>query len=330
MVAVSTPLREAVKVMVAVAVAFTALSALAQESYPARTIRLIVPSSPGGGTDASARIVSPKLAERLGQQVVIDYRPGAAAMIGTEAGARAAPDGYTLLIAQSTMTIVPSVYKKVRFDPVKDFSPISMVAVVPLLLVGHPSLPAKSLKELIALANARPGQIDYAAGGYGGTSHLAMEHFLSMAGVRMTYVPYKSGNAGLVDALSGRIPIMLSNALVSLPHVRSGRFKAYGVTSAKRASEVPDIPTIAESGVPGYEAVQWFGILGPAALPRDIVAKLHRELQLVMQDAEVRKRFASDGADPVSSRTPDEFAAVIRTEVEKWAKVVRTARIEQQ
>lgn len=330
MIAVSTAAGRAARHVAAGALACVALSSQAQESYPSRTIRLIVPSSPGGGTDASARIVSPKLSERLGQQVIIDYRPGAAAMIGTEAGARAAPDGYTLLIAQSTMTIVPSVYRKVRFDPVKDFSPISMVAIVPLLLVGHPSLPAKSLKELIALAKARPGQIDYAAGGYGGTSHLAMEHFLSMAAVRMTYVPYKSGNAGLVDALSGRIPVMLSNALVSLPHVRSGRFKAYGVTSAKRASEVPDIPTIAESGVPGYEAVQWFGILGPAALPRDIVAKLHRELQLVMQDAEVRKRFASDGADPIFSKTPEEFAAVIRSEVEKWAKVVRTAKIEPQ
>ena len=314
----------------AVALSCAMLGAHAQDIYPSRTIRLVVPSSPGGGTDASARIISPKLSERLGQQVVIDYRPGAAAMIGTEAGAKAAPDGYTLLIAQSTMTIVPSVYKKVRFDPQKDFSPISIVAVVPLLLVGHPSLPVKNAKELIALAKARPGQIDYVAGGYGGNSHLAMEHFLSMAGIRMTYVPYKSGNAGLVDALSGRIQVMLSNILVSLPHVRSGRFRPYGVTSIKRASEVPDIPTLAESAVPGYEAVQWFGILGPAGLPRDIVNRVHRELVQVMQDAEVRKRFASDGADPVYSKTPDEFAAVIRTEVAKWAKVVKTAKIEQQ
>ncbi|HYH42263.1 MAG TPA: tripartite tricarboxylate transporter substrate binding protein [Burkholderiales bacterium] len=327
---ITTKLAATVRRLAPVALACAALSAHAQESYPARTIRLIVPSSPGGGTDASARIITPKLSERLGQQVVIDYRPGAAAMIGTEAGAKAAPDGYTLLIAQSTMTIVPSVYRKVRFDPQKDFSPISIVAVVPLLLVGHPSLPAKSAKELIALAKARPGQIDYVAGGYGGNSHLAMEHFLSMAGIRMTYVPYKSGNAGLVDALSGRIQVMLSNMLVSLPHVRSGRFRPYGVTSLKRASEVPDIPTLAESAVPGYEAVQWFGILGPAGLPRDIVNKVHRELVNVMQDAEVRKRFASDGADPVYSKTPEEFAALIGIEVAKWAKVVKAAKIELQ
>jgi tripartite-type tricarboxylate transporter receptor subunit TctC len=303
-------------------------AASAQDAYPSKTIRLIVPSSPGGGTDASARLVAPRLSALLGQQVVLDYRPGAAAMIGTEAGARAAPDGYTLLIAQSTMTIVPSVYSKVRFDPVKDFAPISLVAVVPLLLVGHPSLPARNVKELIALAKARPGEIDFAAGAYGGNSHMAMEHLLMMAGVRMTYVPYKSGNAGLVDALSGRVPVMLSNSLVSLPHVRAARFRPYGVTSRTRAAEMPDIPTIAEAGVPGYEAVQWFGILAPAGTPREIVARLHRDLVQVMQEEETRKRFMADGADPVFNKTPEEFAAVIRGELAKWAKVAKAAKIE--
>lgn len=302
----------------------------AQDAYPMRPIRLIVPSSPGGGTDASARIISSRLSALLGQQIVIDYRPGAAAMIGTEAVARAAPDGYTLLIAQSTMTIVPSVYRKIRFDPVKDFAPISQVAVVPLLMVGHPSLPARTVKELIALAKSRPGEVDYAAGAYGGNSHLAMEHFLMTAGVRMTYVPYKSGNAGLVDALSGRVPVMLSNILVSLPHVRAGRFRAFGVTSRARASEVPDIPTIAEAGAAGYEAVQWFGILAPAGTPREIIARVHRELVQTMQDEEVRKRFRADGADPVFSRTPEDFAALIRSELARWAKVARAAKIEPQ
>src|SRR5688572_3640339 len=302
----------------------------AQDGYPSKTIRLIVPSSPGGGTDASARIIAPRLSVPLGQQVLIEYRAGAAAMIGTEAVARAAPDGYTLLIGQSTMTIVPSVYRKVRFDPIRDFAPISIVAVVPLLLVGHPSLPAKNVRELVALAKARPGQIDYVAGGYGGNSHLAMEHLLMTAGIRMTFVPYKSGNAGITDALSGRVPVMLSNVLVSLPHVRSGRFRAYGVSSAKRASEVPDIPTIAEAGVPGYEAVQWFGILAPAGTPREIVTRLHRDLVLVMQDDETKKRFAADGADPAFSRSPEEFAAFMRAELAKWAKVVKAANIEQQ
>jgi tripartite-type tricarboxylate transporter receptor subunit TctC len=305
-------------------------TALAQDGYPSKAVRLIVPSSPGGGTDASARLIAPKLSSALGQQVVLDYRPGAAAMIGTEAAARAAPDGYTLLIAQSTMTIVPSVYKKVRFDPVKDFAPISLVAVVPLLLVGHPSLPARNVKELIALAKARPGEIDYAAGAYGGNSHMAMEHLLHRAGVRMTYVPYKSGNAGLVDALSGRVPVMLSNSLVSLPHVRAGRFRPYGVTSRTRAAGMPDIAPIAEAGVPGYEAVQWFGILAPAATPREIVGRVHRELVQIMQEDDTRKRFMADGADPVFSKTPEEFAAVIRTELAKWAQVAKAAGIEPQ
>jgi len=301
-----------------------------QEPYPARPVRLIVPSSPGGGTDASARIIAPKLSIPLGQQVVIEYRAGAAAMIGTEAVARAAPDGYTLLIGQSTMTIVPSVYRKVRFDPIRDFAPISIVAVVPLLLVGHPSLPARTVKELVALARSRPGEIDYVAGGYGGNSHLAMEHFLMAARIRMNFVPYKSGNAGIVDALAGRVPVMLSNVLVSMPHVRSGRFRAYGVSSAKRASEVPDIPTIAEAGVPGYEAVQWFGILAPAGTPREIVTRIHRDLGQVMQDEETKKRFAADGADAVFSRTPEEFGEFMRAELAKWAKVVKGANIEQQ
>ena len=300
----------------------------AQDAYPVRPIRLIVPSSPGGGTDASARIISPKLSALLGQQIVLDYRPGAAAMIGTEAVARAAPDGYTLLIAQSTMTIVPSVYRKIRFDPIKDFAPISRVAVVPLLMVGHPSLPARNVKELVALAKLRPGELDYAAGAYGGNSHLAMEHFLSSAGVRMTYVPYKSGNAGLTDALSGRVPVMLSNMLVALPHVRSGRFRAFGVTSAKRASEVADIPTLAEAGVPGYEAVQWFGILAPAGTSRDIVARLHRDLAQVMQDEGTRTRFRADGAEPTFSPTPEDFATLIRSELARWAKVAKAAKIE--
>jgi tripartite-type tricarboxylate transporter receptor subunit TctC len=316
--------------LVGSALPLIAPSAFAQDAYPSKTVRLIVPSSPGGGTDASARLIAPRLSSALGQQVVLEYRAGAAAMIGTEAGARAAPDGYTLLIAQSTMTIVPSVYKKVRFDAVKDFAPISLVAVVPLLLVGHPSLPAKNVKELIALAKARPGEIDYAAGAYGGNSHMAMEHLLMTAGIRMTYVPYKSGNAGLVDALSGRVPVMLSNSLVSLPHVRAGRFRPYGVTSRTRAVEMPDIPTVAEAGVPGYEAVQWFGILAPAATPREIVGRLHRELVQVMQDDDMRKRFMADGAHPVFSKTPEEFGNLIRSELAKWAEVARAAKIEPQ
>ena len=300
-------------------------AAHAQESYPTRLIRLIVPSSPGGGTDMSARIIAPKLSELLGQQVVVDNRAGAAAMIGTEAVAKAAPDGYTLLMGQSTMTIVPSTYKSIRFDPVRDFAPISMVVVVPQLLVGHVSLPPRNVQELIALAKARPGQLDYAAGGYGGNPHMCMELFLSMAGVKITYVPYKSGNAGIMDVIAGQVPVMMAGVLSAMPHVRNGRLRAYGVTTAQRFASVPDIPTIAEAGVPGYEATQWFGVLAPADTPRDIIARLHGELSRALKEPEVRKRFVADGSDTAISGSPEEFAAYIRADEAKWAKVVKEA-----
>lgn len=302
----------------------------AQETYPTRAVRLIVPSSPGGGTDTTARLIAPKFSALLGQQVVVENRAGAAAMLGTEAVARSAPDGYTLLMGQSTMTIVPSTYKKVRFDPLKDFAPISMVVVVPQLLVGHPSLPPKNTKELIAFAKSRPGQLDYAAGGYGGNPHMSMALFVYMAGLDLTYVPYKSGNAGLVDALAGRVPLMISNVLVAMPHVRNGRFRAYGVTSGKRASSLPDIPTLAEGGVPGYEAVQWFAVLAPTGTPRDIVMRLHRDVVQVVQDEEIKNRFVTDGGEPTFSKTPEEFAALMRSEMAKWAKAAKAAKIEPQ
>lgn len=311
-------------------IALSATSALAQQPYPTRAVRLIVPSAPGGGTDTSARLIAPRLSTFLGQQVVVENRAGAAAMLGTEAVARSVPDGYTLLMGQSTMTIVPSTYKKVPFDPIRDFAPVSMVVVVPQLLVGHPSLPARNTKELIAFARSHPGQLDYAAGGYGGNPHMSMALFVYMAGLDITYVPYRSGNAGLVDALAGRVPLMISNVLVALPHVRSGRFRAYGVTSGKRANSLPDIPTLAESGVPGYEAVQWFGVLAPAGTPRDIVTRLHRDVVQVVQDEEIENRFAADGGEPTFSRTPEEFASLMRSELVKWAKAARAAKIEPQ
>lgn len=308
----------------------TPAGAHAQDVYPSRAVRLIVPSSPGGGTDTTARLIAPKLSALLGQQVVVENRAGAAAMLGTESVARAVPDGYTLLLGQSTMTIVPSTYKKVRFDPIKDFAPISMVVVVPQLLAGHPSLPPRTTKELIAFAKARPGQLDYAAGGFGGNPHMSMALFVYMAGLEMTYVPYKSGNAGLVDALAGRVPLMISNVLVALPHVRGGRFRAYGVTSATRASALPDIPTLAEGGVPGYDAVQWFAMLAPAGTPREIVTRLHRDVAQVVQDEDIRGRLGADGGEATFSKTPEELAALMRAELAKWAKTAKAAKIEPQ
>jgi tripartite-type tricarboxylate transporter receptor subunit TctC len=300
------------------------------QDYPTKPVRLVVPSSPGGGTDATARIVSPKLTESLGQQVIVDNRPGAAAMLGSEFVARAAPDGYTLLMAQSTLMIVPSLYRKMRFDPIKDLAPVSKLIVIPQMLVAHPSLPAKTLKELMAVARAKPGQLDYGAGAYGGNGHLSMVQFLLMTGLNINHIPYKSGNAGIVETLSGEVPLMMGNLLVLIPHVRAGKLRAYGVSSAKRASRMPDIPTIAEAGVPGYECTQWFGVLAPAATPRDIVNRLHRELARALADGDIRKRFQHDGGEPDVSASPEAFGAFLRADLEKWAKVVKAAELKPQ
>lgn len=306
--------------------ALAGAAAHADQPYPARAIRLVVPSSPGGGADLSARILAPKLSEALGQQVVVENRPGAGTMIGAEAVARAAPDGYTLLLGISTLAINPAIYRKVPYDALKDFAPISQLVSLPNLLVTHPSLPVATVKELIAFARARPGQIHYASAGVGTNPHFSMELFLSMAGLRMVHVPYKGSGRGIVDVLAGEVPVMMPSILAGIAHVKSRRLRALGVSSARRAGGAPAIPTIAEAGVPGYEAVQWFGVLAPAATPREIVSRLHGEIVRVLHSPEVRERFAADGADPVGS-TPEEFAAFLRAETAKWAKVAQQAGI---
>ncbi|HXF65679.1 MAG TPA: tripartite tricarboxylate transporter substrate binding protein [Burkholderiales bacterium] len=306
--------------------ALAGAAAHAEPPYPARALRLVVPSSPGGGADISARIIAPKLSEALGQQVVVENRPGASTMIGGEAVARAAPDGYTLLLGISTLAINPAIYRKIPYDALKDFAPVSQLVSLPNLLVTHPSLPVATVKELVALARARPGQIHYASAGVGTNPHFSMELFLSMAGLRMVHVPYKGSGRGIVEVIAGQVPVMMPSILAGLPHAKSGRLRALGVTSAKRAGGAPGIPTIAEAGVPGYEAVQWFGVLAPAATPREIVSRLHGEIVRALHSPEVRGRFAADGADPVGS-TPEEFAAFLRAETAKWAKVAQEAGI---
>jgi tripartite-type tricarboxylate transporter receptor subunit TctC len=305
-------------------------AAWAQGAYPEKPVRLVVASSPGGGTDTTARIVSPRVSELLGKQIVIENRPGAAARIGSEYVARSAPDGYTLLISASTLVIVPSVYKNMTFDPLKDFAPITQVVVVPQLLVSHPSLPTKNVKELVAFAKARPGKLEYASSQVGSNPQMAMVLFLNMTGTQIVHVPYKSGNAGLGDVIAGHVPLTMANMLAGLPHVRTGRLRAYGVTTAKRAVGAPDIPTIAESGLPGYESVQWFGILAPAGTPREIVTRLHRDITRVAQEKEIQQRFLADGAESQWSETPEQFGAFMRAETAKWAKVVEQARIPKQ
>jgi len=305
------------------------LGAAAQDWSPTRPIRMVVSSSPGGGTDATGRIVQPRLSELLGQPIVVENRPGASSQIGAELVARAAPDGHTFLVTASSIVVTQSTYRKPLLDPMKDLAPITQLVTVPQLVAGHPSLPAKSLKELIALLKSRPGKVDYSAGNYGGQPHVTMALFLSMAGVQATFVPYRSGNAGLVDGLSGQVPLLLANVLAALPHVRTGRLRAYGVTSSKRAASAPDVPTIAEAGVPGYESVQWFGMLVPAAAPRAVVDRYYREAVKVIQEPKTKERFLADGGEATWSRSPEEFGALMRSELTKWAKVVKAAGIKE-
>jgi tripartite-type tricarboxylate transporter receptor subunit TctC len=306
----------------------TAVETRAQQ-YPVRPIRMIVPSAPGGGTDITARVLAPKLSEYLGQSVVVENKAGAGTMIGSEMVAHAAPDGYTLLMGISTLAINPAMYKKVSYDALTDFAPISLVVTLPNVLVVHPSLGVKSVKELIGYAKARPGQLNFASAGLGTSPHLSMELFLSMAGLKMVHVAYKGSGQGLIDVVGGHVPVMMPSMLSGSPYIKNGKLIALGVTSAQRTVGEPDIPTIAEAGLPGYEAVQWFGVLAPKGTSREIVAKVHDAVVRALQDPDVRKHLINDGADPIGG-TPEEFAAYIKSETEKWAKVARETGLEKQ
>ena len=301
----------------------------AQAPYPAKPVRLLVPSSAGGGSDIIARFLAPKLGERLGQQVIVDNRPGAGTMIGSELVAKAPPDGYTLLMGISTLATNPVIYKKVSYNAITDFAPITLVLAAPNILVVHPSLPVKTVKELIWFAQARPGQLNYASAGAGTGPHLSMELFLSMAGLKMVHIPYKGSGPAMIDLIGGQCVTMAATMLTAVPQIRAGRLRALGLTGTKRNSAAPEVPTIAESGVPGYEAVQWYGVLAPANTPKDIVARLNRDLVAILQAADVKERFAGDGGE-ASPTTPEEFARYIRSESEKWAKVAKAAGIRQE
>jgi tripartite-type tricarboxylate transporter receptor subunit TctC len=318
-------LRSASLVCAAIA-ALAAASESSAQSYPTKPVRLVVPSSPGGGTDITARIIAPKLTERLGQQVIVENRAGAGTMIGTEVVARAAPDGYTLLMGLSTLAINPAMYKKVPYDAVRDFAPISQVIAAPNMLVVHPSVPARTVKELIAFARARPGELNYASAGHGTNPHLSMELFLSMTRTKMLHVPYKGLGPGIVDLLAGHVTVATATMLTGLPHVKSGRLRLLGTTGAKRAAVLPDRPTVAEAGVPGYEASQWYGVLAPAQTPKEIINRLHTEIVRILEAPDMRQRLAADGTDPVGS-SPDEFARYIKSELTKWGKVAQAAGI---
>jgi len=295
-------------------------------AYPAKPVRIVVPSSPGGGTDILARLLAQKLTENLGQQFVVENRPGAGRIIGIEAVARSAPDGYTLLMAASAIVINEVLYKKPPYDTLRDFAPITLGASLPNILVVHPALPAKSVRELIALAKARPGMLNYSSAGSGTSPHLSMELFRIMSGITLTHIPYKGTGPATVDLVAGQVQLSMPNVLTALPQIKGGKLRALGVTSAKRASGLPDIPAIAEAGVPGYEAIQWYGLLAPAGTSRDVVNKLQSETAKILVLQEVKERLAADGADAVGNR-PQEFAAYIKAEIDKWSKVVKAGGI---
>jgi tripartite-type tricarboxylate transporter receptor subunit TctC len=301
-------------------------AAFAQAQFPTRPVRIVVPTSAGSAADTLARTLAPPLSERLGQSVVVDIRPGGATVIGTEAVAKAAPDGHTLLIGLPALAINPSIHPKLPYDAVRDFAPITRGTSQPNLLAVHPSLPAKSVKELIALAKSRPGELVFASAGLGAASHLTMELFLMMTGTRMLHVPYKGPTPGVIDLVAGRVSVMASSTVSMLPQVRSGRLRALGVTTPQRVAALPDIPTIAEAGVPGYESVSWFGLVAPAGTPKEVIARLHRESASILRTPEVRDRLARDGTEVVGG-TPEGFEAYIRAEIVKWAKVVKAAGI---
>jgi tripartite-type tricarboxylate transporter receptor subunit TctC len=305
------------------ALAWSASDARAQ-GYPNQPIRLIVPYAAGGGVDLIARAVAPKLTEKLGQPVVIDNRGGAGGNIGTELAARTEPNGYTLVMGAAALAINVSLYRKLPFDPVKDFAPISLLAATPNILAVHTVVPSKSVKELIALAKSKPGGLNYASAGNGTTSHLAAELFKTMAGVDIVHIPYKGTSPAVVALLSGEAAIMLAPALTLIPHIRANRVKGLAVTGAKRSPAIPELPTVAESGVPGFEARQWYGALAPAGTPAEIVARLNKEMVAIVQSPEVAGRLQKEGSEPIGS-TPDEFARYIKAEIAKWAKVVRAS-----
>ena len=315
---------------VLVGIACCAAGVTPAQSYPAKPVRLVLPFPPGGGTDVVGRLVAQKLGQALGQQVIVDNRAGAGGRIGTDLVAKSPPDGYTLLLATSSvMGTGPALYKKLPFDMPKDFAPISLVAYTAYVLVTHPSVPAKSVKELVTLAKSKPGRLTYASSGAGGAAHLSGELFSSMAGVKMVHVAYKGSSPGMFSVVSGETDLMFNNALPALPQVRNGRLRALGVTTPQRSAVLPEVPTIAESGLRGFEVQQNYGVLAPAGTPREIVNRLNQEIGKVMRTEDARTRLLADGSE-ARVGTPEELEKMIVAEIAKWSKVIKQAGIKEE
>ena len=320
-------LRVASRVLIVLALSVS--PAAAQSDYPTRPVRIVVPSPPGGGTDIVARVLAQYLSKTMGQQFFVENRPGAGNMIGIESVARATADGYTLLFAPSTLALNSVLYKKVSYDPVRDFTPITVAATTANVLIVNPGLPVKSLDDLIALAKRQPGELTYGTPGIGTSPHMSMELLKSMAGIDLRHIPYRGTAPAVTDVISGQIAATFANALTARPQVDAGKVRALAVSGPKRIAVLPDVPPVAEAGVPGYAAEQWYALLAPAGTPADIIPRLHAEATQALKTTEMQEKLAADGAEPVGS-TPGELAALIKDELDKWHKVARAANIEPQ
>ncbi len=299
------------------------------QAYPTKSIRLIIPFAPGGTNDIVGRLIGQKLGEIVGQQVVPDNRGGAGGTIGMEVAAKAAPDGYAIVIGHiGTLAVNPTLYSKLAYDPVKDLAPITLVSKLPNLMAVNPTVPARTVAEFIVLAKSRPGKLSYGSGGTGGAGHLATEYFRLLTGIDLVHVPYRGTGLAVIDVISGQLDMVMAGVPAIVPHTRTGKLRALGVSGLARLSILPNIPTIAESGAPGYEATQWYGILAPAGTPAAVIAVLHAGLVKALASADVKERLAADGADPFVT-TPGEFSAFMKLEIARWAPVIKKAGLVQ-
>jgi tripartite-type tricarboxylate transporter receptor subunit TctC len=317
------------RIFVVLLLALASGLAQAQADYPTRPVRIVVPSPPGGGTDIVARVLAQHFSKALVQPFVVENKPGAGNLIGIESVARSPADGYTILVVASTLALNSVLYKKVPYDPVRDFAPITLAATAPNVLVVNPALPVQSLAEFIALAKKKPGALSYGTPGIGTSPHLSMELLKSMTGIDIVHVPYRGTAAAVTDVIGGQIAVTFANALTAKPQVDSGRVRALAVSGPRRIEALPAVPPVAEAGVPGYEAMQWYGMVAPAGTPAPVIARLHAEAVKALQSDDMKEKLALDGAQPVGS-SPAEFAALIKSELEKWTRVARAAEIPQQ
>ena len=312
---------------VIVAICATGVQGQTAGGYPARPVRLVVPVAPGGNLDFVARSIAQQLTDSLGQQVLVDNRPGASSLVGTQMVAKSAPDGYTLLVMANTFATVPLLVSNPGYDALKDFTGVTLTCLVPQVLVVNPALPVRSVKELIALAKARPGEISYATSGVGGTGHMATELFNRQAGVKMLHVPYKGNSQAIVDVIGGQVALMFDQVSTSVPHVSAGKLRAIAVTSRKRSPLFPNVPTVDEAGLPGYEDITFNGLMAPAGTPREILVRVQEEVAKAVRTPDLHKRFLDRGVELTASSSPEEFTAYVKAEAEKKGKLVREAGI---